>query len=313
MSKIDWQSNINRAITHSTQGTDPEVTLINDQSVLEIKGPDAEKFLQGQCSADIAALSAGLAAPGCICTVKGRVLCTFVATRVDDRILLRMSTELIASMRKYLAKYAAFFKVELIEWRTPSVLERHGSAALKTPFIALNYHLNETAFTECLVAPENLPAMLEELNGSELNLVSGQTWTAKQIRAGWLNLRVNTTEKYLPHQLNLERLGAISFTKGCYTGQEIIARTEYRGKPKRRMHLIELEVSDKAALVSLDLPSDILEESSDKAQGILLEICGDQQKALAILPIDSPARIKGRINRFDAVITIAKQPYPPES
>jgi len=306
----DWQSKIERKVTTSTRKENGGIVLINSQSVLEVRGPDAQNFLQGQCSADIANLAEKHSLAGCICTVKGRVLCTFIATRIEDRVFLKMSAELVAPMREYLGKYAAFFKVDLIEWPTPSVLETSAPQSFKTTTIPLTYSINEQEFTEHLVEHSNTNLMIDELNNSEAALISEEGWSDKQIDCGWLNLTLDTTEKYLPHQLNLERLNAISFTKGCYTGQEIIARTEYRGKPKRRMHLITLEGLNRE---TFSLPVDMLDNDSEKPSGILLAVSDNKQRALAILPIETQEWSKAKIEGMDIMFNVLEQPYPTEN
>jgi len=306
----DWQSKIERKTTTSANSKNGNITLINSQSVLEVCGPDAEKFLQGQCSADITSLAEKNSLAGCICTVKGRVLCTFITTRIEDRILLKMSAELVTPMREYLGKYAAFFKVELIEWPVPSVLETFTPQSFKTATIPLTYSINEQEFTEHLIEPNSINLMIDELNNSDATLISEEDWSDKQIDCGWLNLTLDTTEKYLPHQLNLERLNAISFTKGCFTGQEIIARTEYRGKPKRRMHLIELEGLN---LETFSLPIDMLDKDSGRTLGILLAVSDNQKKALAILPVDNQELSIATFEGIEIKLTPLEQPYPIEN
>ena len=85
------------------------ISLLNNQSVLEIKGSDAVKFLQGQCTADIEKLAINSSVPGAICTVKGRVLSSFTITRIDDALLLKMPSTLVALTADYLKKYAGRF------------------------------------------------------------------------------------------------------------------------------------------------------------------------------------------------------------
>lgn len=301
-----WQSLIDQEVKNSIQADISSVTVINSQSVLEISGPDSEKFLQGQCSADIANLKDGDAVAGCFCTVKGRVLSTFIATRIAERIFLRMGSELVGLLSEHLRKYAAFYKVELIEWPSPCVLEvkQH---SLKTETIALTYNLNGKIFTEHLIEHENLESIAIELKQPHTTLVTEDSWQRDQITCGWLNLTKSTYEKYLPHQLNIDRLNAISFTKGCYTGQEIIARTEYRGKPKRRMHLIEVDVSNHE---NLNLPCDIQHKDTSKTLGILLAVSPIDNHALAILPIDSETHIASNIQGIQTNIKVPSQPYP---
>ena len=304
-----WQTRTEREVSSTPRGNDPYISLINSQSILEIKGPDAEKFLQGQCSADIEQLAGSGTLAGSICTLKGRVLGTFIATKTQGRILLKMNAELIAAIREYLGKYAAFFKVELIEWPRPCILET-SNPQFETTAVPFTYSLNGEEFNELLIEENHLATAVAELDSMDTALVSEADWQNRQISCGWLNLTTNTFEKYLPHQLNLDRLGAISFTKGCYTGQEIIARTEYRGKLKRRMQLIGIEG---LSADTLKLPADILDTASDKTLGDLLAVSnGDKKQGLAILPIETRETTSVKIEGIEACIRVLAQPYPPE-
>lgn len=278
-------------------------SFINSQSVLEVSGEDAVKFFQGQCSADVEKLKTGETVPGCICTVKGRVITSFTCTKTKDSLLLKMTAELVQPTIDYLGKYAAFFKVELIGWTHPCVVS--SSQPLEDDdFIQAEYTLGKGEFHDALIPESKLDAVLEKITAQNYVLTPEEDWQQAQIRAGWLNLNSMTSEKYLPHQLNLDQLGAISFTKGCYTGQEIIARTEYRGKPKRRIHILELENFDSG---SLELPAELIDAESEKAAGELIAVAGNH--ALALISIDTPARGSFLLGRTEISYELANQPF----
>ena len=264
------------------------ISLLNNQSVLEIKGLDAIKFLQGQCTADIEKLAINSSVPGAICTVKGRILSSFTITRIDDALLLKMPSVLVALTADYLKKYAAFFNVELCEWPTPCVVATH-RLTTSVATTSAEYQLGNSEFREQFIRQEHLESFIDQLKqlDSDVLFLDETHWQDAQLIAGWVHLHAAESEKYLPHPLNLDQLGAISFTKGCYTGQEIIARTEYRGKPKKRLRLIEL----------IDLPTDttaptdIAEVSSGKIIAELIRIASkkaeqDKVAALALMPVE---------------------------
>ncbi len=82
--------------------TDGALTFVNTYAVLEVTGEDTEKFLQGQCSADIGSLAIGESVPGSICTVKGRVITSFIATKTNESVLLLIPRVLLPTTKEYL-------------------------------------------------------------------------------------------------------------------------------------------------------------------------------------------------------------------
>ncbi|MBC6428519.1 MAG: folate-binding protein YgfZ [Cellvibrionales bacterium] len=261
-------------------------TPIDSHAVLKVRGVDAVRFLQGQCTADVAALASGQTCAAAICTVKGRIVTSFTATRTADGLLLKMHRSLVQPSIDYLQKFAAFFKVELNAWEAPCVL-----ATDHPPLCALgvtvDYRLNKTRFAELLVPATNLEAMLAlleaELAAGTVRAEPETNWCDALLEAGWLVLDAQSSQTYLPHQLGLERLGAVSFTKGCYTGQEIIARTEYRGAIKRRL----LKLTCKNLPPDIQVPTELRDNASKKA-GELLAVSHHGTTALAILATDIP-------------------------
>ena len=180
--------------------------LLDSQSILCVKGETAAKFLQGQSTADMEALQVGDSTLSAICTNKGRVICNFRALKIEDSILLRMSADLAESTREYLTKFAVFFKAELKVWEVPSVAVALTGESISLDSLPANiWHTNGDAGSmEFYTESENAPALFEFLN-SQLDQLSESDWYAQQIRSGQTSINICTTEKYLPHQLNLDK------------------------------------------------------------------------------------------------------------
>ena len=269
--------------------TDDALALINAYAVLDVSGEDTEKLLQGQCSADIGALAIGESVPGSICTVKGRVITSFIATKTSASVLLLMPRDLVSITTDYLKKYAAFFKVSLNQWLHPCVIANPQSNQLPQDlYIACDFQLGNHSFHAGILDQPGHQKLIDFLQSSqeqEKQLAAEAIWLDSLMEAGWLLLNDKTSEEYLPHQLNLDLLGAINFKKGCYTGQEIIARMEYRGKSKKRLKVITL-IGD--CPKNEILPAAI--QSTDDAQslGELIQLNSSHQKGLALLPVDIP-------------------------
>lgn len=264
--------------------TDSALALVDSYAVLEIKGDDTVKFLQGQCSADVQAMAEGESLPGAICTVKGRVITSFVATRTSQSILLLMPRELVPSTAEYLKKYAAFYKVELNQWLHPCVIANtHKSNLSKELYTACDFRFGDTVFHAGLLNQTQSEHLEELLQSADIRLMYEDLWLDSLLQSGWLLLNSRLSEEYLPHQLNLDLLGAVNFKKGCYTGQEIIARMEYRGKTKKRLMVLSLNgnVPDAGAM-----PMEIRSEEDEQPLGELLQLDSKATVGLALLPVD---------------------------
>jgi len=270
--------------------TDGSLLLINAYAVLEVIGEDTEKFLQGQCSADIGSLAIGESFPGSICTVKGRVITSFIATKTSRSVLLLIPRVLVPTTNEYLKKYAAFFKVSLNQWLHPCVIANPKTGQIPEHlYISCDFHLGKQDFHVGILdqaSLHKLEDLLPSTQDGENQPVPESIWLDQLLEAGWLLLNDKSSGEYLPHQLNLDLLGAISFKKGCYTGQEIIARMEYRGKSKKRLSVISLSGHQ---LTNESLPLDI--KTADDAQplGELLQLTSNAKLALALLPVEIPS------------------------
>ncbi len=270
--------------------TDGALTFVNTYAVLEVTGEDTEKFLQGQCSADIGSLAIGESVPGSICTVKGRVITSFIATKTNESVLLLIPRVLVPTTKEYLKKYAAFFKVSLNQWLHPCVIANPKSGQLpESLYVSCNFRLGEQGFHAGLLdqaSYQKLADLLPSDQDKENQPAPESIWLDHLLEAGWLLLNNKTSEEYLPHQLNLDLLGAINFKKGCYTGQEIIARMEYRGKSKKRLKVISLSGHQ---LTNESLPLDIKTADDSQPLGELLQLTSNAKLALALLPVELPS------------------------
>ncbi|MFM8331551.1 MAG: YgfZ/GcvT domain-containing protein [Candidatus Methylumidiphilus sp.] len=234
-------------------------TPLPDIGVLSLSGQDAAKFLQGQATCDILGLPPGQTTLGALCTVKGRVAAVFRALRLDDRIFLLLPLELLDAVRQRLGKYVLRADVKIAdvsgEWAAFGLYGEHAPAALETlglpPLEQENEAEGQSGFYASfyairiadlghprflvLVDAAKAAGMGRFLDSHNLPQADAAHWALEDIRAGIPSVKAATVEEFLPQMLNLDRLGGISFNKGCYTGQEIVARTHYLGQVKRRM------------------------------------------------------------------------------
>ena len=237
-------------------------TVICDLShlgLLQISGADALTFLQGQVTYDVKLLNGQIAHHSGYCNPKGRLLALFLAFAHKDHIHLQLPKELIAPIAKRLKMYVMRSKVE-IEDVSESIIKigLNGAKAIEllNPLFSQipqnDYELvtlengaliklpgNQPRF-EIFTDIANAPAIWNSL-AQHTKIADAAYWELLEIQAGIPEVYVKTQEEFVPQMLNLDLLNGINFKKGCYTGQEIVARTHYLGTVKRRTQLAHID------------------------------------------------------------------------
>ena len=192
-------------------------TPLVHEGILAVRGPDAAKFLQGQLTCNLAYLNDETSSLGGRCNIKGRLLSSFRILPVGDGLLLAMAGELLEAQLADLKKYAVFSKASLAD---------EGDARV-----------------ELWVPAQRAEAVLATLreHSREAPL---DDWLLGQVRAGIGQVFGATRELFIPQMINLQAVGGVSFKKGCYTGQEIVARMQYLGRLKRRLYRLALDADE---------------------------------------------------------------------
>ncbi|KAF2406335.1 YgfZ/GcvT domain-containing protein [Pseudomonas antarctica] len=228
------------------------------EGILAVRGSDAAKFLQGQLTCNLNYLSDTQASLGARCTQKGRMQSSFRILLQGDGVLLAMATELLEPQLVDLKKYAVFSKSKLTD--ESAVWARFGLSNADQVLAALGLELpaetDSVVRTEAMIAIRVSPGRAELWIGAEQaetlrNQLAAQLqqadlndWLLGQIRAGIGQVMPQTRELFIPQMLNLQAVGGVSFKKGCYTGQEIVARMQYLGKLKRRLYRLSLNATE---------------------------------------------------------------------
>lgn len=231
---------------------------LSHEGVLAVRGSDAAKFLQGQLTCNLNYLSDTQASLGARCTQKGRMQSSFRILLQGDGVLLAMATELLEPQLADLKKYAVFSKSKLTDESAAWV--RFGVSQADQVLASLGLEL--PAETDSVVRSDELIAIrvspgraelwgpaaqadtLRSQLAAQLNEVELNQWLLGQIRAGIGQVMPQTRELFIPQMLNLQAVGGVSFKKGCYTGQEIVARMQYLGKLKRRLYRLSLNANE---------------------------------------------------------------------
>lgn len=283
MTETNWQTNLEKqgavykedAIQHygdaaSELGATTNSNTLCDLShlgLISLSGEDATTFLQGQVTNDVNQLNGSNAHFSGYCSPKGRMLALFLAFSHNEHLYLQLSQPILAPIMKRLKMYVMRSKVEINDVSndilrfgvngpdaTDVISKALGSrpekdyalvaidhgAVIKLP--SINGHSRYEVLIDAAYA-------LDTWNVLKTNCtpVGKPCWDWLDIQTGLPEVGVNTQEQFVPQMLNLDLLNGINFKKGCYTGQEIVARTHYLGSVKRRTYL--------ANMTSIDTPS----------------------------------------------------------
>ncbi|WP_339524945.1 CAF17-like 4Fe-4S cluster assembly/insertion protein YgfZ [Pseudomonas sp. EA_35y_Pfl2_R111] len=227
---------------------------LSHEGILSVRGPDANKFLQGQVTCNLNYLSDSHSSLGARCTPKGRMLSSFRIVSVSDGFLLAMASELLETQLADLKKYAVFSKSKLSDesqdWLRIGL--SGGDDALRSLGLELAEHADSVTHNNELLAvrlsdgraelwiPASQTESIQAQLAGQLPEAPLNDWLLAQVRAGIGQVMGSTRELFIPQMINLQAVGGVSFKKGCYTGQEIVARMQYLGKLKRRLYRLEL-------------------------------------------------------------------------
>jgi len=218
------------------------IAALPDLAVLQFHGPDATAFLQGQLSNDIANMPSTEARLACYCSAKGRVLATLVVWRepsdTNEVCYALVKADIADALCKRLSMFVLRAKVVI------QVVARAVAGQVVAQGTVSPWAVTHDAGHVYIQAPGADPAQCRhwhirpaDTTDAVVHATGADTraWHAADIAAGLPWISAANQDLYIPQTLNLDLLGAISFTKGCYPGQEVVARSHYRGTLKRRM------------------------------------------------------------------------------
>lgn len=234
----------------------PECALVDLShfGLIRINGEDMRTYLQGQVTNDVNRVTATTAQPNSYCSPKGRMLGSFWLFERDGDLFIQLPKEQLASTLKRLSMYVLRSKVtlsdatdslfragiagecapELLGELTAEVPEETWGTLTRKEITVLRLPGDRPRFE--LIGPEKPMLELWAHLAGTAKQTDSAFWNLMDIRAGLPNVYEGTTEAFVPQMANLQLIGGISFTKGCYTGQEVVARMQYLGKLKRRMY-----------------------------------------------------------------------------
>ncbi|MEP7262598.1 MAG: folate-binding protein [Usitatibacter sp.] len=228
------------------------VADLSHNALLEISGDDATSFLHGQFTNDVEALIEGAAQWNGWCSAKGRLLATFLLVKVPNGYLMMLPAQIAPSITRRLGMFVLRAKVKIRD--ASAELVRLGFAGKAAAMIVARHWghtpepmrslekrgtrvvaLDEVRFV--IIAPVSDAQDAFDTLAEDATRAGADAWEWTSINAGIPTIVTETQEAFVPQMANFELLGGVSFKKGCYPGQEIVARTQYRGILKRRMAL----------------------------------------------------------------------------
>jgi folate-binding protein YgfZ len=234
---------------------------LSHYALIAVQGDDAVKFLQGQLTNDVALVDDSHSQLNAYCNNKGRMISNFRIFRSEGTLFISLPQELAETTLNKLQQYILRAQVAMGDVSDAllhiGVNGSKAAARLNVMFGRLPENTNEVAqFENAIVircagddrfelyaTPEHMPAHWLALSG-DCTPVGAGMWELQNIRNGIPVITSATSEAFVPQMTNLELLGGVSFTKGCYTGQEIVARMHYLGKLKQRMYRISIDTAE---------------------------------------------------------------------
>jgi len=300
-------------------------TALQQDALLHIVGPDTLKFLQGQTTCDTRKVTPSHAVPGAFCTPQGRVVCDFLLCELGhEHFALRLRRSIRAGSSAAFGKYIIFSKAKLDatrdDWRPYAAWGPETARALGEVFGAVpGEHLGATCGEGFVLVQldergEQFEVYLHESSvasrlariGEVIQAGTEAEWQALQIASGIARIEVPTVAEFVPQVLNYDCTGHISFNKGCYTGQEVVARLHYRGKPKRRSYIAELPLAASCATGAT-----VIDATTGDAVGTIVNCCAAQGKTHVLVAATAAGVANGmRLAADDGPpLTLGRLPY----
>lgn len=238
----------------AADNSDTAVTIspLTHLGLFDVVGPDAEKFLQGQLSCDVKKVSAGKSLLGSHCNIKGSMVSLSRLIPVEGGFWLRTERSILDTAMANLKKYMIFSKAKSLN-RSDEIVGlgisgEQASALLTAQGVSIPAASGDTTtvkdgvlirvpgdrFELWLPVAEAGPLLTSLLKSA--SLADTDSWKLAEIRSGIPSLQTETLETFIPQMTNLQVFEGVSFSKGCYTGQEVVTRLQHRGKLNRPMY-----------------------------------------------------------------------------
>ncbi len=317
---MEWHTRFS-ALPLSTQDALPElsISLLDNLGMITMVGDDKKSYLHGQVTCDVVSLEKDQSTLGAHCDAKGKVWSVFRLFHHQDGYGMVQPKSAIEVELKEIKKYAVFSKVTIEESSEvilgiagikadnfiSSLTEELGNVRQINGGTAVKVASNRWLL---IMATEAAQAVVEN---SDATLTTHALWNRFDIEAALPFVSATAQNEHIPQALNVQALDGISFTKGCYTGQETVARAKYRGTNKRAMYIVN-------GVTTKDLNEELVELERSvgenwRSVGTLLthyQFSDNQAIGLIVLPnnLDEDTRLR-LVSQPECEWTIAELPY----
>ncbi len=320
----NWQDIVTPETPLAASFPDCAVCDLSHLGVLRISGADMRTFLQGQLTNDIDQVTAELAQLSSYCSAKGRMLGSFWILQRGDDLLLQLPKAVLPAIHKRLQMFVLRAAVTIVD--ASDELARLGlcgdCASDLLPIVPGGARETRSdGDVTVLRLPDETPRFevigpapaLEPIwraATAAAQQVGAEYWSLMDIRAGIPNVFEQTVEAFVPQMANLQLVDGVSFSKGCYTGQEVVARMQYLGKLKRRMYRAHIASEQRPAP-----GTELFSPSSESGQGAgrIVDAAASPDggyEALAVLQISSAEAADLHVGGPDGpALTLLELPY----
>ena len=314
------------------------VAQLEHLGVIRVTGADAASFLQGQLTSDVVLLGMNESRLTAFCSAKGRMQASFTiikcapldATQATPDILMICSRDILAPTLKRLSMFVMRAKAKLtdataefnIYGLTGDAILSIASQAINTPVIATFGTLFLIALRPALgqsralcLAPVGDAATPLGVALARGNALSTELWHWGEVQAGIATITAPIVEAFVPQMLNYESVGGVNFKKGCYPGQEVVARSQFRGTLKRRAYVVNIDATDTQPIVSQEIFHD---SDAEQPCGMVVQVAKNSSTYpnggySAIVSMQISASAGGKLTLGSAIganITLLPLPYP---
>ncbi|MFA5520310.1 MAG: folate-binding protein [Castellaniella sp.] len=249
--------------------------LLNDLTLIQVSGTDARDFLQAQLTQDVQRCTADQAVLAAYCSPRGRVLATLVLiqarTGPESPLWLLLKSDIADAVIQRLRMFVLRARVSLERLDMPISGHRNGSG----PEASLQ--VQRQAGRLLVRAPgEPVRHWVPGDDSARPDAAALARWQADDIRAGFPWLEAETRDVFIPQTLNLDLIDGLSFTKGCYPGQEVVARSHYRGSVKRRMAYVHAAIASDA-VPAVRAGDDLFDAGTERPAGRIINVAADDE------------------------------------
>lgn len=287
------------------------IALLECMAVIRVSGEEAASFLQGQITCDVSPLNSGQAVLGAHCNAKGRAQSTFLCLRQGDDFLLLLPQDQVAPTIQVLSKFAMFSKADVTADESLLVFAPAGPDQATIHSMVQDANQGATLFTLPalgslgVIAQAQAPAFIQLLQQHSIPLVGDNAWNLSQINGGLVHIHANQAENWIPQEINYDLVEGVNFKKGCYKGQEIVARIHYRGQTKVRTFPLEIHGCD-----AVEIGDKIVSEAGNGTILAVARVSECTLKVLSTLKIEASESQNLKLEQNDACqIHVLPLPY----